>query len=117
MAFGMQDGQQEQGQGMSEGRGRPGNSMGNDFSKGETMLSTKQYPELRSVKQGDKISGTFEGVVKSIEGNDVSIEYKSMELQTKNLADMEYERMMGKPEKKASNNPVSDDTDADEEDM
>lgn len=61
-----------------------------------TVLSSDQYPELQGAKEGDQVSGKWEGTVGKVEGSNVTVKYSSMELTTENKATKELNRITGK---------------------
>lgn len=61
-----------------------------------TVLSSDQYPELQGAKEGDPVSGKWEGAVEKVDGTNVTVKYSSMELTTENKATKELNRITGK---------------------
>ena len=65
---------------------------------GSTVLDVTKFPELQGAQQGSKVSGTWEGLVDSIENDMAKISFSSLEISTENTADKELKRMSGQPE-------------------
>lgn len=81
----------------------PGNNaMGAAPEAPGTTVSTMDYPELEGVEVGDPVSGTWQGTVESVDGDMVRITYSNLEVETKNPADKELEKISGQDEKKPS---------------
>ncbi len=76
---------------------------------GTTTLSIQQYPELKGIQPGDKLSGTFEGSVDSVDGDNVTVSYSSMDLQTENPADKTFKKMTGQGQPSSPSQDDSED--------
>ena len=63
--------------------------------EGQTVLSASTYPQLRNAAVGSPVSGKWEGAVKSIEGDQVTVAYTKQDIETENSADKEYRKFTG----------------------
>lgn len=61
---------------------------------GEMMpLSKSKYPQLANAPKGSKLKGMWEGTVSDDTGDTVQVALTSMDIETENPADAEYNRM------------------------
>lgn len=81
---------------------------------GSTTLPLDKYPELQGLAQGQKIKGTFEGIIDAIDNANAKVSYTMLELDTENSADKEMGRIMGSG-KDPKDHKVGDE--ADDQDM
>ena len=70
--------------------------MGEESAEGpETTLSVVSYPALKGIEVGAPVKGTFEGKVKSVDGDNVTVAYDNIEVSTENRADKELSKLTG----------------------
>lgn len=62
-------------------------------AEASTVLSVMEYPELKGMKEGDAISGEWNGKITSINGDKVTVTYTDLTIETENPADKEYSKM------------------------
>lgn len=85
-------------------KGDDGKSMGQDMGEmGSTILDVTKFPQLQGAEQGAKVSGTWEGLVDSIENDQAKISFSSLEISTENQADKEVKRMSSQGEQENKN--------------
>lgn len=66
---------------------------------GETVMSIETYPDLAGLEVGAAVSGNWEGTIEKVEGDNVTIRYTGMELETENEADRAMDQMIGRKPK------------------
>src|SRR3990167_1066696 len=63
---------------------------------GQTVIPLKEYPNLMSAKVGAKVSGTWKGTVESLDDEEITITYDSVDVTSENKADKAMNKMMGR---------------------
>lgn len=75
----------------------PAQTMGMEMSEDteNTTVDEQKYPQLQGAVVGQPVSGQWQGKVSAVQDGKVTIQYDSMQIETKNKADKALERMTG----------------------
>lgn len=61
-----------------------------------TVMNVKEYPELEGLEVGAAVRGSWEGSVSAVDGDDMTIAYDTVNIETENDADRELNKLQGK---------------------
>ena len=65
-----------------------------------SVMNVKDYPELEGLEVGSSVKGSWEGSIASVDGDDYTVSYDTVNIETENEADRSLQKLTGKKKEK-----------------